>query len=130
MLRKYTALMLIGLIINLAFGSFVFGQNGEAGAAEKIKAKVADLGAGGKLIEVKLKDKTKIKGYIAAISDDRFVFVSKKTDVSADISYDRVKSIRRTEFSAVQKIAIGTAAAVGALFLIVGICYGAGACPD
>lgn len=42
MLKKYTALMLIGLIINLAFGSFVFAQDAETKAAEKIKIKIAN----------------------------------------------------------------------------------------
>ncbi len=62
MLRKYTVLMLIGLIINLAFSSFAFAQDTETRVAEKAKVKVAKLGIGGKLIEVKFNDKTKIKG--------------------------------------------------------------------
>ncbi len=93
MLKKYAALMLMGLIINLAFGSFVFAQDAETKAAEKIKVKVARLGVGGKLIEVKLKDKTKIKGYITEIKNDYFVSVSKKNGASTNISYNQVKSV-------------------------------------
>ncbi len=39
MLKKYSTLMLIGLIINLAFSSFVFAQNAETKATEKNEVK-------------------------------------------------------------------------------------------
>lgn len=94
MLKTYSTLMLIGLIINLAFSSFVFAQDAETKTAEKNKVKVAKLGTGGRLIEVKLKDDTKIKGYITEIKDDSFVLVGKKNAASTNISYAQVRKIQ------------------------------------
>ncbi len=94
MLKKYIGLVSIGLILNLAFSSFVFAQDSETRATQKIKIRVAEIGTGGKIIEVKFKDKTKIKGYITEIKEDSFVLVSKKNAASTDISYDKVKNIQ------------------------------------
>jgi hypothetical protein len=94
MLKKHIGLVSIGLILNLAFSSFVFAQDSETRATQKIKIRVAEIGTGGKVIEVKFKDKTKIKGYITEIKEDGFVLVSKKNGASTDISYDKVKNIQ------------------------------------
>jgi len=94
MLKKHIGLVSIGLILNLAFSSFVFAQDSETRATQKIKIRVAEIGTGGKVIEVKFKDKTKIKGYITEIKEDSFVLVSKKNGASTDISYDKVKNIQ------------------------------------
>ena len=94
MLKKHIGLVSIGLILNLAFSSFVFAQDSEIRATQKIKIRVAEIGTGGKVIEVKFKDKTKIKGYITEIKEDGFVLVSKKNGASTDISYDKVKNIQ------------------------------------
>ena len=91
MLKKHSSLLLIGLIINLVFSGFAFGQDKEIKATEKIKIKIAKVGVGSKSIEVKLKDRTKVKGNITEIKDDYFVLVSKKNSASTTISYDQVK---------------------------------------
>ncbi len=117
MLKKYSTLMLIGLIINLTFCNFVFAQDTEARAAEKIKINVAKLGVGGKLTEVKFKDKTKIKGYITEIKEDSFVLVSKKNGASTDISYDKVKNIQPI-LETYRKILLGVAAGAFAFGVI------------
>jgi len=117
MLKKYTTLMLIGLIINLAFGSFAFAQDKKIIAAGKIKIKVAKLGTTGKLNKVEFKDKTKIKGYITEIKDDYFVLVSKKNGTSTNISYDQVKNIGRT-FTTSQKVGLTVAAGLLAFGII------------
>ncbi len=93
-LKKYIGLVLIGLILNLAFSSFAFAQDSETRATQKIKIRVAEIGTRGKVVEVKFKDKTKIKGYITEIKEDSFVLVSKKNGASTDISYDKVKNIQ------------------------------------
>lgn len=95
MLKKQMNLALVVLILNFAFSSFVFAQDTDARVAQKIKIRVAEIGTGGKLIEVKYKNKTKIKGYITEIKDDNFVLVSKETGASTNISYGEVKSINR-----------------------------------
>ncbi len=116
MLKKYSSLMLIGLIINLAFSSFAFAQTQDR-ATEKIKIKVAKLGTGGKTIEVKFKDKTKIKGYITEIKDDHFVLVSKSNSASTNISYDKVKNVQPI-LATYRKILLGVAAGAFAFGII------------
>ena len=79
MLKKYSSLLLIGLIINLAFSSVAFGQDKEIKATEKIKIKIAKVGVGSKSIEVKLKDKTKVKGNITEIKMTTLYWSARKT---------------------------------------------------
>ena len=110
MLKKYSSLLLIGLIINLAFGSVAFGQDKEIKATEKIKIKIAKVGVGSKSIKVKLKDKTKVKGNITEINDDDFVLVSKKNSASTTISYDQVEKVS-IPLTTLQKVGIGAAIA-------------------
>ncbi len=117
MLKKYSVFVLIGLIINLTFCSFVFAQDTETRAAEKAKVKVAKLGIGGKLIEVKFNDKTKIKGYITEIKEDSFVLVSKNNGASTNISYDKVKNIQPI-LETYRKILLGVAAGAFAFGII------------
>ena len=117
MLKKYSVFLLIGLIINLTFCGFVFAQDTETRAAEKAKVKVAKLGIGGKLIEVKFNDKTKIKGYITEIKEDSFVLVSKKNGASTNISYDKVKNIQPI-LETYRKILLGVAAGAFAFGII------------
>lgn len=117
-MKKYIGLVLIGLMLNLAFSSFVFAQNSETEAVQKIKIRVARIGTGGKLIEVKFKDNTKIKGYITEIKENSFVLVSKKNGASTDISYDKVRKVQPTMATSRQ---IGLAVAAGLLaFGIIG----------
>lgn len=109
--------MLIGLVINLALGGFVFAQNAEPEAAEKIKIKVAKIGVGGKLTEVKFKDKTKVKGYITEIREDSFVLVSRKNGASTNISYDKVKDVQ-TILATPRKVGLIVAAGLLAFGII------------
>ena len=104
MLKKYSSLLLIGLIINLAFGSVAFGQDKEIKATEKIKIKIAKVGVGSKSIKVKLKDKTKVKGNISEINDDNFELVSKKNSASTTISYDQVEKVRTYRLQLFRKL--------------------------
>jgi len=121
--------MLIGLIINLTFGGFVFAQDTQARATEKAKISVAKFGTGGKLTEVKLNDGTKIKGYITEIKDDRFVLVSKKNGASVNVPYNEVKNVRRT-FTTFQRVVVITGVTLAVIVLIPVICLASGNCVD
>lgn len=119
MLKKYASLILVGLIINLFFSSFAFAQDTETRATEKIKIKIAKVDIGGKTIEVKLKDKTKVKGYITEIKDDQFVLVSKKNGASTNISYDQAQKVN-IPLTTLQKVGIGVAIA-GLAIVVYGV---------
>lgn len=117
MLKKYIGLVSIGLILNLAFGSIVFAQDSDTRAAQKIKIKVARIGTGGKTIEVKFEDKTRIKGYITEIKENSFVLVSKKNGASTEIVYDQVKNVQPV-METYRKILLGVAAGAFAFGII------------
>ena len=117
MLKKHIFLVLISLILNLAFSSFVFAQDSETRATQKIKIKVAKVGTSGKLIEVKFNDKSKIKGYITEIKEDGFVLVSKNNGASTNISYDKVKNVQPI-LAPYRKILLGVAAGAFAFGII------------
>lgn len=129
MFKKYVSLLFIGLLLNLAFSSSVFAQDTEVRAAEKVKIKIARLGTGGRTISVKLKDKTKIKGYITEIKDDYFVLVNRKNAASTQINYNQVKSIG-IGFSNFQKVLLGAGLGLAAVFIITTICVANGRCDE
>src|SRR5258708_40167602 len=83
MFKKYLTTVLAVLVLNLAFGVTAFaGTDGEKEAkfAEKVKASVAKLGTGKDArVEVKLKDGTKLKGYVSQINENSFVVMNEKT---------------------------------------------------
>ena len=98
MFRKYVSLMLAILIINLACGVTAFASNSndekEDKIAEKLKTKITKIGTGADAkIIVKLKDGTKIKGYVTEITDDSFTVMNKKTNVPAKILYSQAKQV-------------------------------------
>ncbi len=90
MFRKYVSFMLAILIINLACGVTAFASNSnnekEDKIAEKVKTKITKIGTGADAkIIVKLKDGTKIKGYITEITESQplsaFGISSKMSDL-------------------------------------------------
>ena len=98
MLKRTLSFILIGLILNLAFYSTVNANANpekEAKFALKVKNAIAKLGSGTEVrVEVKLRDKTKIKGYVSDVRENSFVVVDSKTGTSSEIPYPQVKSIK------------------------------------
>jgi len=83
---------------------------------------VARLGTGNQaLIAIKLKDKTKVAGYISEVSDDSFVVVHPKFGTVTSVKYADVAQAKGNNLGTGAKIAIGIgigAAAVLILLLI------------
>jgi len=126
MLKKYVVLMLSVLVISLFLSSVtVIAETKEEKAAkraEKVKINVAKLGTGPDAkVEVKLKDGTKIKGYVSDIKEDSFGVVSSQTTASVNVPYNEVKQIKGNNLSTGVKIAIvvGVILLIG---LIAGLC--------
>lgn len=103
MLKQTILLILIGLILNLAFYTTKANtiDNGkEAKFAEKVKQSVAKLGVGkDSKVQVKLKDGTKLKGYISEISDEYYVVTNEKTGQTTIIPYPQTKQIKGSNYS-------------------------------
>jgi hypothetical protein len=122
MFRKSLSLVLTILVINLACGVPVLGAtNSEKDSrfVENVKAGVIKLGTGTNArIEVRLNNKTKIKGYIGEARDDSFTVVD-KTGMSTIIPYPQVKQIKGNNLSTGAQIAISVAIVAGILALVI-----------
>lgn len=91
----------------------------DAARAAKVKAAVAKLGVGTDTrVSLKLKDKTKLAGYIAEASEESFVVADLKTGAATTVVYPAVTQIKGHNLSTGAKIAIGAAIGVGVLVLI------------
>lgn len=123
MFKKYVSLALVGLLLNLTFYSTAMANTEKnAKFAEKIKASIAKLGIGKESrVKVKLRDKTKINGYISEITEDSFTVVNEKTNSVTKIPYSQVKQVKGSNLSLGVRIAIVFAVfiAIGVLFALV-----------
>ena len=103
MMKKILSLMLVGLLINLMAVNSVYADpkaEKEARFAEKVKAGIAKLGTGREArIEVKLKDKTKLKGYVSQINENSFVVVEDKTGMVTEVPYPNAKQVKGNNLS-------------------------------
>ena len=117
---------LISLVISTALVLFLCSTSVAAGSkeeksarlAERVKAGVTKLGTGPSArIEVKLKDKTKLEGYVSETTDDHFVVVDDKTGSAITVAYPQVTQVKGNNLSTGAKIAIG----VGIVIFIIAV---------
>ncbi len=91
----------------------------EAARAAEVKAGVAKLGNGPEAqITVKLRDKTKLSGYISQASADSFVITDPKTGAATEVPYPSVTQAKGKNLSTGATIAITAAIAVGVTLLV------------
>ena len=130
MFKKLIALYLIALLINLASVTPTYAaskEEKEARFAEKVKASVLKLGTGETArVKIKLRDKTKLAGYVRAADDQGFTVVEPKTGVATTIVYADVKSVQGHNLSTGAKIAIGVGIAAAIIFIILWFTTGPG----
>lgn len=90
----------------------------EAVFVAKLKEGIARLGTGTEArVEVKLKDKTKLKGYVSAVGDEGFSVVDAKTGVATHVAYPQVQKVKGHNLSTGAKVAIGLGALVAVLVI-------------
>lgn len=128
MFKRSLTLMLIGsLVFSMSTRTMTLAKTKEEKAAEftsKVKTGIAKLGVGPDArIEVKLRDKTKLKGYVSQVSDESFVVADAKTGTTTEVPYPNVASVTGKNLSTGAKIAIGIAIGVGATFLVLYLIY-------
>ena len=104
------------------------GQSASQGGAqvptvEAVKSRVARLGVGAKAkATIRLKNGTKVKGYIAQADEEDFVIRDRKTDAPTTIRYADVLKVEDNKgHSTARNIAIGVAVGVGAVLAVIGI---------
>lgn len=113
MLKKILSLALAGSLMAAASARPVSAvaltkAEKEARFAEKVRAGIAQLGTGTEArVEVKLRDKTKLKGYIGEAGAEQFTVVDAKTGAATVVAYPQVKQVTGNNLSKGAKIAIG-----------------------
>ena len=122
MLKKSLSLALVGLLINMVSVSPVYAgskEEKEARFAEKVKKGVLKLGTGTDArVEVKLRDKTKLKGYISEAGEDSFTVVDAKLGVAKTVAYPQVKQVKGNNLSSGKRVALVVGLAIATLIVL------------
>ena len=128
MFRKVLSVTLAFLLIQLAcaYPVFAIDSKKEIERAEKVRAGVAKLGTGPETrVKIKLRDKTKLEGYISEAGEDEFSVTDTKTGATTVVAYSQVKQIKGNNLSTGAKIAIGVGIGIAATLLIIWLIYAA-----
>ena len=111
MFRKVLSFVLVGFLLSVAGVSVAYAgskEDKETRFAEKVKEGIGKLGTGADArIEVKLRDKTKLKGYLSEAGEDSFVIVDEKTNATSRVAYSQVKQVKGKNLSTAAEIALG-----------------------
>lgn len=119
-MKKVISFTLIVLLTQLFFVRPSFAGTKEENFAEKVKTEIAKLGTGQDAkIKVKLKDGTKIKGYITETNENQFVIMDSKTNQPVPIPYPQVKQAKGNNLSGGVIIVIGVTAVLILLYVLV-----------
>ena len=114
------ALLLLGVVTTRPVNAASTTEK-EVRLAEKVKQSINKLGTGTTTrVEVKLRNKTTVKGYVGEIEDDGFSVVDAKTGAATKVLFPQVQTVKGNNLSTGAKIAIGLGilAAILAIFLI------------
>lgn len=97
MFRRTFTMMLAGMLLITAFGLQRAGaQSNSDQATEQIRTKVQKIGVGTNAkVEVKLRDNTKMKGYISDSNQDSFTVFDKLSGSSKTVSYADASSVKK-----------------------------------
>jgi hypothetical protein len=121
MIKKFTAFALACLLLQMAYARPAAAKTRpeqDAQLAEKVKAGIARLGTGPDArIEVRLRDNTKLKGYVSEVNDGGFAVTDPKTGAATQVAYPQVKVAKGNNLSktATGIIVIGAIVAIGVI---------------
>ena len=124
MLKRLFSIGLVVLLFHAGNSLLIHDvARAQSAASDKVKAEVAKRGTGPKAkVTVKLKDKTRLKGYISNASSDSFTLSDSKTGQVRTLAYSDVAEVKKQGgMSLAAKIGIGVGAGVGALALLYAI---------
>ena len=98
MKQLISVLLSNALVLFLCTGTFGASFQGEREARETadVKAQITKLGTA-TLVEIKLRDKTKLKGYVDKIAADHFVISDLKTDNTTNVAYAQVRQVKQVK---------------------------------
>lgn len=98
MRQLISVLLSNALVLFLCTGTLGASPQGEKEAKEtaEVKARIAKLGTA-VLVEIRLRDKTKLKGYVHQIAEDHFVISDLKTDATTNVAYAQVRQVKQVK---------------------------------
>jgi hypothetical protein len=120
MFRRALVIMLVGGLLTTLSGLRPVNvlAKEESQSVEKIRAHIAKLGVGKEArVKIKLRDNTKLEGYINQTSEDSFTIVDSKTGTSRMVAYSDVTQVSKqgTGLSTMTKVVVGAAIATGVI---------------
>lgn len=122
MLRKSLAMFLAVTLFPTAFAlqSASAATNArEDRLAEKMRTGIYKLGVGKDArVEVKLRDKAMLTGYVSAAGEDSFVVTDPETGAAITVAYPDVAQVKGNNLSKGAKIAIGVGIAAAVLIAV------------
>ena len=124
MMKTFLSILVAVLLLSGTATPTVSAQSGgQAPTVEAVMSKIARLGIGSKAkATIRLKNGTKVKGYVAQAGEADFVMRDRKTDAPTTIRYADVLKVEDNKgHSTARNIAIGVAVGVGAVLAIIGI---------
>ena len=110
MFKKLVSLVIAVLLLHVSVGTVSAKSEAEKEAqhAAKVKQGILKLGTGETaLVKIKLRDKTKLEGYVSAVGDESFAVTDVKTGIATTVAYPQVKQVKGNNLSTGAKIAIG-----------------------
>ena len=81
------------LLCTSSFGVSVQGEK-EAKQTANVKARIEKLGIRTRRVEIELRDKTNLKGYVQQIEDDHFVISDRETNEEIRVAYSQVLHVK------------------------------------
>ncbi len=125
MLKKSLSMLIACLLLQMVCAQVVSADSKaekQAKFAEKVRTGIATLGVGeSAVVELKLRDKTKLAGFVSEATADRFTVTDAKTGAATSIAYSNVAQVKGQNLSTGAKIAIGIAIGAGIALIILAI---------
>ena len=127
MFKSLLSLMLVGLLVHGVNAAPVLAAQGnnDAQAIEKVRLKVAKIGVGAKArATVRMKNGTKIKGFISQAGQDDFTIRDRNTGDPTTVSYrDVIKVDDNRGHSTLRNVLIGVGIGAGAFLAVLLIIF-------
>lgn len=122
-MKKLLTMIVAGLVLGAVSVRPIAASSSvekEVRFAGKVKSGIEKVGSGRDTrVEIKLRDKTRLKGFISEIGETDFVVTDAKTGASNKVAYADVAQVKGNNLSTGAKIAIGIGIGVGLTVLVV-----------
>ena len=123
-MRRTLSIALAGILLATASGfrTVTAQTSTDAQRIEKVRTRVIKLGEGRNArVEVKLRDNTKLKGYLSKTEQDSFTVTESKTGTSRTLAYADVQELKTPGSGTSKRTWLIVGASVLAAVVIVGL---------